>query len=537
MAATGLQPKSAAGERESLADLLPVILDRRNRASTIFPIFVRADTDCCLSFLSYWAWKHGTRVIIQLTLRRSDGFELGVRSFPVSDVRAHDLDIGAIFEIDSFGLPEGFSAALEVEVFSERAPLYTYPAMTLFYRSKNGLSAVHSCARTYNAGEKVADYAIGVPQTGFDVVFAEETANYVAFPLGHAGRYNLTLHLDRADGRVFTAALPPAQGGYGALNVILIEELFDAEATAPGLAKIRIAHDLRDVYPRFYCGQVSRDAVPTLTHSFFDTSDRILAELDVAEEAVTAQNRSSGDLFDGAFAIPLIDPADYRTELVSYGSNKSFDGEIVVRLYGPEGRLLASRTMASRRGGDGRHAAPLQGHQFLDVARLFDAELLEGGNAASVFFGFRTPDSSFPKRFKLGLNIRNKASALGTNICFAPHVLGPKTLEKPFNRRWMPVGGPQAILAWFSNTSLALAPDTADRTVRITVIDAAGERLGREVALRPNGWLALDPRKDAELADFLGGETGWATIEAQSYMSDAFYVSTAGTLIGGDHAF
>ena len=159
-----------------------IAVDRQNRASTIFPIFVRRDTTCLLSFLSYWAWKHDTRVVIQLTLRRAEGGELGIRLLSIEDVRSHNLDLNALFGIGGLKLADGFSASLEVEVFSERAPLYSYPAVTLFYRSADGLSAVHSCARTYNDGETVKDYAIGTPQTGFDVVFGADIRNYVVVP-------------------------------------------------------------------------------------------------------------------------------------------------------------------------------------------------------------------------------------------------------------------------------------------------------------------------------------------------------------------
>ena len=55
--------------------------------------------------------------------------------------------------------------------------------------------------------------------------------------------------------------------------------------------------------------------------------------------------------------------------------------------------------------------------------------------------------------------------------------------------------------------------------------------------LKPNASLVFDPARDDALAEFLGGETGWVTVTAESYMSDAFYVSTDGAQVGGDHAF
>ena len=272
--------------------------------------------------------------------------------------------------------------------------------------------------------------------------------------------------------------LDPANGAYGRLHTLFLEDLFDAEATAPGLAKVRVAHDIVDVFPRLYCGQISRNNVPTLTHSFFDTSDQILEALDVAEDAVTCTNTSDGALFDAAFAIPLLDPAEFRTELVSYGSNKSFRGEILVRLYAGDGTLLESRTILSVEGTDAA-PAPLQAHEVMNLDGLWDDA--EGSahieDVRSVFLGFRTPDSSFPRRFKLGLNIAQRGVALGTNVCFAPLAVGPTTTTKPFNRRWMPVGGARNVIAWFSNTALAIEPGADGQTVRWEVINEAGGRM------------------------------------------------------------
>jgi hypothetical protein len=167
-------------------------LNYQNRASTIFPLFVSPGVSAKLVFLAYWPLKHETSVHLVLTLRDAEGRTLATVTYFIDTILAVELSLTDIFA-SQLVVSNGFTHTVEVEVFSDAPPRFTYPAVTLVYAGPFSVSAVHSCSRAYNPGEQVADYALQLPQAGFDVYLTDNSSGYIAFCGGLQRRYNLTI--------------------------------------------------------------------------------------------------------------------------------------------------------------------------------------------------------------------------------------------------------------------------------------------------------------------------------------------------------
>lgn len=168
--------------------------------------------------------------------------------------------------------------------------------------------------------------------------------------------------------------------------------------------------------------------------------------------------------------------------------------------------------------------------EIIKTAELSDTQFLSGA--------FKITSSNIPERVKLGLNIGRKSKErLGTNICFAPMVLNNEILEKPFARRWGPVGGKYNFVLTIHLTQYKKSIDSTPFNVNIKIINEQGKYIDKTITAMPNQMIIIDPKKDQDLQDFLKGIIGWAFVRVESFAFDAYYFSTEGIQIGGDHAF
>jgi hypothetical protein len=181
--------------------------------------------------------------------------------------------------------------------------MYTFPAVSLFYENSISSSAVHSCIRTYNLGERNSDYAIGFPQTGFDVILGDAKRNYICFYGGGEAKCKLSISLEFRN-QSLIKDLEVENRKYAQQHLIIVEDLFELEAVA-AIAKISISHDL-GVFPRFYVGVIQENSVPTLTHTFFDTSESVVDKKRPDHDGLRAKNIDVEKYFDAAFLYRLL---------------------------------------------------------------------------------------------------------------------------------------------------------------------------------------------------------------------------------------
>jgi hypothetical protein len=313
------------------------------------------------------------------------------------------------------------------------------------------------------------------------------------------------------------------------LHLIILEELFELKHKNL-TTQIDIRHDL-DVFPRFYVGVIQENNVPTLTHTFFDTSEANIANKNINHISLRATNVDNLKYFDSAFFVPVLNFREFNTSLRTYGQNLEFNGGVTLRVYTLDGNLIHQKIL------NDNESSNFNKNYLFNISRECEILNLNPDSNYCIFLGFNGVTTSFPKRFKMGLNVNKKQFDLGTNICFAPLVQVDKTLDKPFTRRWFPVGGASKVIGTIHLTDFEKNPRLKSTQISIEFINTNGENLIRGVTLFPNQSILIDSSNDLELASFLSDEVGWCFVTASTYCIDAYYFTTVHDQIGGDHAF
>lgn len=497
-------------------------LNDANRSSTIFPVLTPARGKSYLSFLNYWGLKHGNFVIMVITLRNEDGSVRAIEWEPIIDVRSYSFELGKYFACHEEVL---FCGSVEVEFFSKEEPRFTFPGVSIIYEGDEGSSVVHSCIRRYNPGEEVHDYALGLPQTGFDVVVNSETQNYICFAGGQAASYSFKLSLQyqhRLHEVEFSLANRKNQ-----LHVLNIEDYFE-KLNINGVCKLTIDHNL-DVYPRFYCGTYRQEDIPTITHSFFDTSLFLDAKADDEKSKFACVREKDEGHYDSVIMFPMLG-AGVETQIISYGQSMGFEGEVDLRFFDNQGCELYRLTEVPRMGEN------WSDWQLFDPINEFLGKGLEGSPSA-ILVGFRASDGLFPARFKVGLNIFKKGR-VGTNICVGPTSQDGSLFQKPFSPRWFAIGGRSNFVATLHNPSFQTSCEVqAPNNLEIRIFNNFGESYEKRFMVNKNGSIFLDVSKDQNLSRFLDGETGWCLAQSDGFLLDGYFFSTKGDILGGDHAF
>ncbi len=282
-------------------------------------------------------------------------------------------------------------------------------------------------------------------------------------------------------------------------------------------------------------GVVKAGFVPTLTHSFFDTSEKSFAIASPGNPPflnLRSENEKPESNFDCALMVPVYPSDQYNTYLKTYSQNLMHESEIYLTAYSDLGEVLIKEKLDSKVASRFNLVSSFELQELLKFDKFFTS------NRYSLHIGFtHNSKQPFPKRFKLALDVRRIGSGLGSNICFAPLVVDKTTLSKPFNRRWFPLGGKERFIASVHNTSISRNGLGCSAKISCEFVNTSGDLLIREMCLTENSSLHLDTDGDNELSSFFRGETGWCLVNSNSYHCDSYYFATSGTLIGGDHAY
>jgi len=504
-------------------------INKKNRSSTVFPLYYDVDIVNKLIFLGYWCIKHNNSVVASLTLRDIEGLIISKNDIYIETPKSYEIDIFNYFKINKCP-HKGFIFSLEIEVFSEKPPMFTYPAITILYENKYGISAVHSCTRSYNEDETITDYALGLPQTGFDIFIGQRYKNYFNFIGAKSSQYCLKVMLVYHNDQKISKEILINQNPYS-MHTFFIEDIFINHNITDGYARLIIEHNFIDIYPRFYCGTISKTELPTLTHSFFDTNIKYLNN-NISQNQLRTENQINNLCFDSAFSIPILPINNFVTELITYDSNLNFVGDIIFEIREIDGSLI-NRTIKKSVEDD-----YLQGFKRFSISNLFTNIKADLKCIYILFIKFKSYELGFPSRFKLGLNIFNKTTdAIGSNICFASTNFNETLIYKPFTRRWVPIGGSKNFIVFIHNNTLEIDPKDMMNFCEIDFYNTYGEKYSLNKKIRKHESIYIDITKDYQLESFFNGKIGWAFIKIDNYFFDSYYISILGTQIGGDHAF
>ena len=145
----------------------------------------------------------------------------------------------------------------------------------------------------------------------------------------------------------FTKILDLKNSKIGQLHLIIINDFFDITKLQTTY-KISLIHDL-DLFPRFYVGILKLDCVPTLTHTFFDTSNCEKNKTPCNTSKLKKLILSSDHYFDSAVSIPILKYKDFHTEIKTYAQNLYFKGEIFLGIFNYSGELFVLDTLPMKK--------------------------------------------------------------------------------------------------------------------------------------------------------------------------------------------
>lgn len=522
-----VEDSGAYGEPQSLSRK-PVF-----RSSAIFPVNINEALSCRVLFMGYWILKREMLEIgLVYTLKDSNGVLLSRTSMTINSPKAYRIDVKEILG-DRF---DGqFTGSLEIEVFSSRDMVFPYPAFVLEYYSASFSTCVHTLGRVYNDFEDlkdVSDYT--VPESGFDILPSADAEPFFAFcngPVENTETIALELINNKNETRHTVLNTSDYLTKEYATNFIYIKKFFpDFDAFLGGdKGTIKIKHQLKGFFPRFLAGNFSDNTSKlSITHTYYDCSD--------LKDEGAYWKRNSNLFHDSCIFAPVFPQPEYNTEIVFYPIYSpssyilditlvDFEGNSIAKLQDYQGKEIGSEKEFFR----------------IDVNKIIQDKALDATLVAGIFIAQRWPHSDMiPNRIKFGLNVSmlNHDKGLSSNICFNSELGIAKTLQKKGTRKWAPLVNNGKSLIVLNNSSTLLDYDkSAGVNVRI-FRESDNNYLERHYTIPHFGQKRIILDEDTEIAEFLGGKSGWVYIDADSPFVNAWYFNFSESgVVGADHAF
>jgi hypothetical protein len=235
-----------------------------NRASTLFPVFIRPHADTVVVFLDYWRIKNGiANVTCFVRVYDRDGGLVTRHSMVVTDDH-NEISLARLLQRDSF---EGLT---EIEFVGDRNFVFAFPAVVAFYRSGDRYSAVHSSGRVRNPDE--ARRPSRSQETNWTCKFTPGVTPFFTLfngpRAGSLGEVEVAVH----DGSGRCVARKSSDFDLTApfsSRIVKLDELFDVSGfDEDHFISVNLPDD--DFFPRLVVGNFHRDIeFVEATHSFY----------------------------------------------------------------------------------------------------------------------------------------------------------------------------------------------------------------------------------------------------------------------------
>ncbi|WP_420148998.1 hypothetical protein [Spirosoma sp.] len=523
-----LQATQSAGEA-LVANRKPVL-----RSSAIFPVMHTDTYSSKVIFMGYWLLKRNIREVgLLYTLRNAGGTLLSRKYVLIDSAKAWSVQMSEFTDLlTESGEDENFTGSLELEVFSTQDLVFPYPAFVLVYFNETSSSVVHTVGRVYNDIEDLQhNTEYQVSESGFDIYGREELSPFLSFTNGPlpADEPKVTYQIVDSQHRATsgTFALPSLKP-YETVFLYLKDylDLKTLLGDEPGM--IRFGHNFSGFFPRFLVGNLDQTAQSvSITHSYYDSSN-------VADNKAYWP-RQDERFLDSSTSIPLYLTDDFFTRLVVYPIFSPSDFTLSFRFFDADGTFLGEATDTYQfRSTDNQYVQ-------IDLGELAETVGIPTDRAKTAQLIAHWTDSlRIPTRLKFGLNVGQygRASALPSNVCFAPQVGNPNVLNKPGTFKWAPfvnVGNSEIVLT----NSAPLREYDRPATVTLSFYREADDSvLERSAVVKPNGSFTIRIADDEELQDFFGEATGWLTAKADNPFLNGYYFDfhTNGA-VAADHLF
>jgi hypothetical protein len=523
-----LQATKSAGEEIALSQK-PVF-----RSSAVFPVIHNQKHFTRIMFMGYWLVKRNiTEIGLLYTLRNRKGTIISRKYLLVDSAKAFNIEIAEFAEeIQKQEDSNDFTGSLELEIFSTKDLVFPYPAFVLVYYNEHFSTAVHTVGRIYNDIEDLkVNEEYQVRESGFDIYGEDNLEPFIALTNGPIKNERPTIHyrVNNIEGNEFEGnfSIPPLESFE--TTFIKIKEYIGLKnmlLSKPGT--IKFGHNFEGFFPRFLVGNKdTHSGIMSITHSYYDCSE--------LNDDKSYWNRIDDNFDDSSVAVPLYLEDNYYTHLAIYPIFSPSDFTLSFDFYDQEGKLKGSLTQYTPiRSADNKY-------EIINFNKIVASENLDLASIKSVNIKCNWEDKTkIPTRIKFGMNVgvNNKEVQFPSNICFAPSLGNPKTLQKKGTFRWAPfinVGRSEIVLT--NSAPLKLYNRSANVVLKFYK-EQNNNILKREITIKANAIEVICPEEDNEIKEFFANGTGWVTADSDNPFLNGWYFDFhENGAVAADHIF
>jgi len=236
-----------------------------HRASAVFPLRIRPQSDLQIVFLNYWKLKAEIpEISVNFRVYATSGRLVARQTIEKVELHNEISVRDEILAANCVELP--FDGMVEVEVVSLRNLAFPFPAILGVYQSEGYCSAVHAAGRIKNADELKSPQKS--QETNWTCRFERDGDGYVvvpffhyfvgAVPLDRDETIEITLRSQTGSAIAVTSvpvgSMPPFSS-----RVFYADELFALDEVPEDGCFLSVALTARDIFPRLVVGNFHRD--------------------------------------------------------------------------------------------------------------------------------------------------------------------------------------------------------------------------------------------------------------------------------------
>ncbi len=242
-----------------------------NRASCIFPVMLRPDTDLHILYLNYWTLKNDIskeKIIINFRIYNTNGNAVLKISKKIEDGH-NQVSTRQLLKDHTICNLNNFDGMLEVEIISLHNLRFPFPGLVGIFQANKLFSAVHSAGRVKNSDE--VQRIILTEETNWTCKFGTEVTPFFHYFNGPTlpQKDTITVKLRKYDGAIINisevsiAHLPP----FGS-QIFFIADLFSPSTNEKDVF-VSVCLEHNSIFPRMVVGNYFRDSdFLEVTHSF-----------------------------------------------------------------------------------------------------------------------------------------------------------------------------------------------------------------------------------------------------------------------------
>lgn len=502
------------------------------RASAIFPAIQTKEISSRLLFMGYWLLKRNIpQIQCIVTLRKQEGTTVVRKTFSISEAKAFRIELLPFLE-EAGVEKEDFLGSLEVEFFSIQNLVFPFPAAVINYYGENFSAVVHTAQRVYNDFEDMKNNSqTKVPESGFTIYKDEEREPFISLINGGSkipnSKMDLTFYNQKGETFAHSIDLKDLEP-YQALFIYPSREIPKLEAFLggrPGTCKVHF--NVAWIFPRLLVGNfLHKPAALVITHTYYDCS--------AAKKDSDYWSPSDPAWYPESLMIPVLETNGAYTQVGLYPIYSPSEFTLGIEIYSKDGKLKGKLEdyVLVKAPSDEFICLPFK--KILEELNISADEPLAARIIANNKEGER-----IPARIKVSFDTGFIDKALPCNICTNLQPYNPSLSTKNQSFKWGP------ILADMPNSSVWIMNSqpkkdySQEAVVKLTFYrEQDTATIAREITIPPEGFIVIEPDKDAELNHFLNHQIGWFTAIASNPYTTTYYFSmNESGVVGGDHGF